>query len=222
MDDLNQQITPIFTHVPHATRQVFQFLSQQNWLKTQQWYLAGGTALTLQFDLRTSVDLDFFTPRKNIDTDLAFIVNALSPDWVTTNQAKDTLYGELSHTKISFIAYPYFVPQQRFLAYGTASILDARDIAVMKIIAISQRGKKRDFFDLYWYIHEKEPLIPLLQRIPVQYPQIQHNYHHILKSLTYFVEAENDPDPQIFFSATWEEVKKYFLSIIPHVADVVL
>ena len=50
--------------------------------------------------------------------------------------------GKLFDAKISFIAYPFFVPKQAFLRHGTVNILKPLDIAVMKIVAISQRGKK--------------------------------------------------------------------------------
>lgn len=217
MDTSNAKLTLNFSHIPYNTKQAIEVLSKQPWLKEERWYLAGGTALALQCNHRTSVDLDFFNPKKGID--LASVVNALFPEWVTTNQKEDTLYGELKNAKVSFIAYPFFVPQQSFILYKSINILDARDIAVMKIIAISQRGKKRDFFDLYWYILNKEPLIDVLKRVKDQFPNLKHNYHHIIKSLTYFEEAEDDPDPQIFFDATWEQVKKYFLAIISETAD---
>jgi hypothetical protein len=59
-----------------------------------------------------------------------------------------TIYAVLFGAKISFISYPFFVPQQKFIQYGSVKILHQIDVAVMKIIAISQRGKKRDFFVL--------------------------------------------------------------------------
>ncbi len=180
MDTTHKPIDLIFTHIPATTHGALDILSKQSWLKEQKWYLAGGTALTLQYDHRTSVDLDFFTPRKDINSDLNFITRALSPDWATTNQKQDTLYGELNQTKISFIAYPYFVPKQPFITHGSIDMLDAKDIAVMKIIAISQRGRKRDFFDLYWYINNRESLIEVLERIKIQYPDTKHNYHHFI------------------------------------------
>lgn len=62
---------------------------------------------------------------------------------------KNTVYGELFSAKISFIAYPFFVPKQKVAEYGSVRILSPLDISVMKIVAISQRGRKRDFFDLY-------------------------------------------------------------------------
>jgi len=107
-----------------------------------------------------------------------------------------------------------------YLAGGTALALKAGhrqlvDVAVMKIIAISQRGKKRDFFDLYWCAKNIESLQAIIERLPAQYPSVAHNYHHILKSLVYFEDAESDPDPVIFFKADWKEVKNFFSKEIP-------
>ncbi len=221
MDSTHQQIKLNFLHIPNSTRKALDLLSKQDWVRKNDWYLAGGTALTLQFDHRTSVDLDFFTHHK--DFDAGFISTTLLPfKWIITRTDKGTLYGELGGTKISFIVYPYFVPKQPFITHGSINILDARDIAVMKIIAISQRGRKRDFFDLYWYITQQEPLLNIIERVATQYPNLKHNYHHIIKSLMFFEEAEEDPDPQIFFDTTWEKVKQYFLKIVPEIADKLL
>jgi len=217
MDATYNPIKLIFSHFPDNTHNAFAILAQQSWLKNNGWYLAGGTALSLQCDHRVSFDLDFFTPHTGFEAE--YIVSVLtSSGWITSINEKGTLYGELEGAKISFISYPYFIPKQPFITYENINILDAQDIAVMKIIAISQRGKKRDFFDLYWYLIHRESLIEVLQRVKEQYPNSKHNYHHILKSLTYFEEAEDDPDPQIFFDTTWEQVKKHFLVVVPEVA----
>ena len=138
----------------------------------------------------------------------------------TTKKALDfekpnTLYGVLYKAKVSFIAYPFFVPKQKFLEYGFVKILDKTDIAVMKIIAVSQRGRKRDFFDLYWCAKNLEPLENIIRRLPDQYPSVAHDYHHILKSMVYFIDAESDPDPVIFFDVDWDEIKAFFQKEIP-------
>lgn len=211
----------IFSHLPNNIHKAFKIVAQQSWLKENGWYLAGGTALSLQCDHRMSVDLDFFILHTGFDAQR--IVLALTPlGWITSLVEKGTLYGELEGVKISFISYPYFVPKKPFITYKFINILDAQDIAVMKIIAISQRGRKRDFFDLYWYIIHREPLLDVLQRVKDQYPNSQQNYHHIIKSFTYFEEADEDPQPQLFFDATWEQVKQHFSSIVPDVADKLL
>ena len=101
-----------------------------------------------------------------------------------------TVYGRLLGAKISFIAYPFFRAKEPYAWYGNVRVLTPPDIAVMKIIAISQRGKKRDFIDLYWYVNNREPLIQILRRLPEQYPTVIHDYHHIIKSLMYFADAD--------------------------------
>ncbi|MBU1327485.1 nucleotidyl transferase AbiEii/AbiGii toxin family protein [Patescibacteria group bacterium] len=221
MDYSHKPVKLSFTHLREETKKAFEILSQQTWIKDQGWYLAGGTALALQTDHRVSVDLDFFIPKPEID--VPSLISSLSKyNWAISLREKGTLYGILEETKISFIAYPQFIPLQPFITDNMINILDARDIAVMKIIAVSQRGTKRDFFDLYWYTKNKEPLADVIKRIDFQYPKIQHNYHHIMKSLTYFDDAEEDPDPQILFEASWEQVKHYFLTTVPAVANKIL
>jgi hypothetical protein len=100
--------------------------------------------------------------------------------------------------------------------------LSARDVAEMKIIAISQRGRKRDFFDLYWCAKNIEPLEETIKRLKKQYPAVAHDYYHILKSLVYFADAEADPDPELNFKANWNEVKNYFKTEIPAIAKKIM
>ncbi|MCX6719406.1 MAG: nucleotidyl transferase AbiEii/AbiGii toxin family protein, partial [Candidatus Taylorbacteria bacterium] len=130
----------------------------------------------------------------------------------------NTIYGKLLGAKVSFIAYPFFIPKQKFLRYGAVSIIQPLDVAVMKIVAISQRGKKRDFFDLYWCAHHLESLEKLIERLGEQYPSVAHDYHHIIKSLAYFEDAESDPPLVLHFDASWEQVKKFFIEEVERIA----
>ena len=211
-----------FKIIPLETKKAFLFLSEQKWLANTSWYLAGGTALALQAGNRKSVDLDFFTTDKDFDkTELMnnFVKNQ---EWETTIDKKNTVYGKLFNAKISFIAYPFFVPKQDFIQYGSINILQPIDIAVVKIIAVSQRGRKRDFFDLYWCAKNIDSLDNLIKKLPTQYPSVAHDYNHILKSLVYFVDAESDPEPEIYFKVSWSEVKNFFETEIPRITKVLL
>ncbi|HEY4510525.1 MAG TPA: nucleotidyl transferase AbiEii/AbiGii toxin family protein [Candidatus Paceibacterota bacterium] len=196
--------------LPPETVKAFIFLSKEEWLNESGWYLAGGTALALQTGHRKSIDLDFFTTEKNVDSSELLANFSGNIKWKTTLNRKNTIYGELFKAKVSFIAYPFFIPKQNFIKHGSIKILHPLDIAVMKIIAISQRGRKRDFFDLYWCAKNIEPLGSLIKRLKIQYPSVAHDYHHILKSLVYFNDAESDPSPEISFKARWGDVKDYF------------
>lgn len=203
--------------LPRKTRKAFEFLAGQIWLGNSGWYLAGGTALALQVGHRQSVDLDFFTKDKEFDNDNLLAHFTDIAGWHTDINRKNTVYGELLGAKVSFIAYPFFIPGEKPIVHGFIKILTQADIAVMKIVAISQRGRKRDFLDLYWLVHNGQDLENTMRKLKTQYPSVAHDYHHILKSLVYFEDAENDPMPELCFNITWKEIKNYFTDKIPKI-----
>lgn len=220
MDSYNgQKLVPRFDVIPDSTKQAFEFLAEQEWLEDPEWYLAGGTALALWAGHRKSVDLDFFTKKSSFNGNSLLAHFTDNENWRTDIFEENTVYGTLMGAKVSFIAYPFFIPKQSFEKYGTINILCPRDVAVMKIVTISQRGRKRDFFDLYWCALNIAPLEELLRELPGQYPSVAHDYHHILKSLVYFEDAENDPEPEITFSVDWKQVKVYFEKEVPLLLD---
>ena len=111
-------------------------------------------------------------------------------------------------TKLSFFKYPYpllFKP----LPFKGVNIAHVFDIACMKIVAISERGTKRDFIDLY-FICKTNPLDEMFELFRKKYQLVKYNIIHILKSLVYFEDAENDPEPQMIEKVDWEEVKNFF------------
>lgn len=212
--DESSKIKLRFDTMPEQTLRAFEFLSNQGWLTDSGWYLAGGTALALQVGYRRSVDLDFFTEENKIDNE-KLLKNIKSNNWRTITSSQDTIFAELFGASVSFISYPFFLPKLPLLNYGSINILDARDIAVMKVVALSQRGKKRDFFDLYYCANNIMVLEKIITSLNKQYPSVAHNYQHILKSLIYFADAEDDPEPDLLVDLDWKTVKAYFRREIP-------
>ena len=203
-----------FDALPKAAVLAFKKCSEMDFFSQDNWYLAGGTALALQSGHRRSYDLDFFTENKFFDENKIEKNLNDKGEWITNSISNGTIYGVFSGAKMSLISYPYFKPAEKMYNFGTVSLLSPLDIAVMKIIAISQRGKKRDFFDLYWICQNIESLHNNISKVRKQY-SINQNLTHILKSLVYFTDAETDPDPEIYFKATWQVVKNFFKKEIP-------
>ncbi|OHA16631.1 MAG: hypothetical protein A3C79_01430 [Candidatus Taylorbacteria bacterium RIFCSPHIGHO2_02_FULL_45_28] len=181
----------------------FQFFS------TGGWYLAGGTALALQVGHCKSVDLDFFTTEKSFDEKKAEETLSMLGAWKTTSLSPGTIFGEIDGAKISLIAYPFVTFSKPFLKIGTVSLVRPEDIAAMKIVAICQRGKKRDFIDLYWISLHVQDLMKSIESAQLQY-SVKQNPSHVLKSLVYFEDAEDDPTPEIYFEVSWKVVKEFF------------
>lgn len=202
--------------LPGTTRRAFLYFIEHH-LLPPSWYLAGGTALSLQIGHRQSQDLDFFTTQARFNEIALERRLFATGEWATTLKEEGTLYGTLMSAKVSFIAYPFFHPRASMLRLGHVQILNPQDIAVMKIVAISQRGRKRDFVDLYWYCQNRESLRSVLLRVTKQYPGQEQNMHHFLKSLIYFKDAESDPMPRLLFKTSWRMIKNYFEREVPRI-----
>jgi hypothetical protein len=97
-------------------------------------------------------------------------------------------------------------------------IADWRDIAAMKLVALSQRGTKKDFVDLFFLLRDKLTLADFKTLVEQKFTGIRYNWTHIIRSLGYFEEAENDPMPLMATSKEirdltlreWREIKQFF------------
>ena len=208
--------------MPSQTRRAFDACRDFEFL-LPDWFLAGGTALALQIGHRSSEDLDFFTLKK--DFDIAAMENLISKhgDWKRTLARQATLWGNFKNAKISFISYRFYKPSAARLQCDNIHLLLPDDIMAMKILAISQRGKKRDFVDMYWYCAiSGASIAETIRRAIAQFPGRKHNVPHLIKSLTYFEDAESDPMPQLFIKVDWKEIKAYFRREMPNVAKELL
>ncbi len=173
-----------------------------------RFYLAGGTGLALQFGHRLSLDLDFFAPVQFDEETLLQRVHTLE-EFSLVAKAPYSLHTTIGETKVTFLgyAYPVLFPEVRFLEVAVA---DLRDIACMKVSAIASRGTKRDFIDLY-VSAQQFGLTEVLHLFDRKYAQTHYSRIHILKSLTFFGDAEKDPMPHMLIPLDWGEVKRFFL-----------
>lgn len=178
----------------------------------EDFYLAGGTGLALQLGHRRSVDLDFFTERMFDEESLVHKLGGLH-DFSVMSKAASTLHTGIGAVKVSFLgyAYPVLFP---FLFFLGVPVADARDIACMKISAIASRGTRRDFVDLY-VVSKEYGLATLLDSFKSKYSRANYSGIHVLKSLTYFEEAERDPTPDLLVDLSWNAVKAFFTTEVP-------
>lgn len=95
------------------------------------------------------------------------------------------------------------------------------DISAMKIAAISERGTKRDFVDLY-FILQKVPLSQVLTFYDKKYKKLASNLVHIRKSLVYFDDAEEEAMPKMLEKVSWPKIKKFFEKEIQKISQKLL
>ena len=185
------------------TKRVLEKIKTLKFVKN--FYLAGGTALAIQCGHRKSIDLDFFS-KENFSTaelkeELLKIVSL-----AVTSEEDGTLNCIIDGVKVSFLRYRYDLLFP-FVEIEGVLLADERDIAAMKIDAASSRGSKKDFIDIYELL-KKYSLAEIIDFFEKKYSAIQYNKLHILKSLVFFDDAEEEPMPIMLNNVDWKEVKE--------------
>jgi predicted nucleotidyltransferase component of viral defense system len=174
------------------------------------FYLVGGTALALQFGHRMSVDLDLFT---ELQFDKVALLEALqkSYDVLVETEEGSMLITSINFVKVDFVKMSYPVLFAPIVVEGVR-MLEIRDIAPMKLKAVTQRGSKKDFYDIY-YLLDYLTIQQMLELFSLKFRQFE--IFHVLKSLNYFDDAEKYPDPVLFDkTVTWNKVKSKIQSAI--------
>ena len=168
--------------------------------------LAGGTSLSLQLGHRISVDLDFFTLKEfNTDDIITILQNNYKLSEISKNKNSLTLYVnyKTQKVKIDFLRHNYPVLNNFFITDGI-KFFSVEDIAAMKLNAITNRGAKKDFYDIYELLLNY-PLTKLIDLYKKKY--VDMNVFTLIKSLSYFDDANNEPEPISLQNVNWDIIK---------------
>ena len=163
------------------------------------FFLVGGTALSLQIGHRKSIDLDFFSIT---DFDNQEILNFLKPD-VILQDSKRILQLVVEGIRVDFVSLPYSLIDKLYIE-DTIRLASIKDIVAMKLKAIAGRGSKKDFYDIYCLLnlYSMKDMIVLFKN---KYPD--HEIFTVYKSLLYFEDADIEPDLILFEKLEWTKVK---------------
>lgn len=202
--------------LPSASRELLNDINGE--LVRLGFYLAGGTGLALQLGHRISEDLDFFTPAQFDPANLSRHLDQ-RPGYRETEVSRGTLHCEVAGVKASFLHYPV-PPRQPTIEYLSVRVADWRDILAEKFKTLSQRGARRDFYDIYACLTLKQLSVEDGVGIfRVRFTGLGVNLQHIAKSLVWFADADAEPDPQLLIPADWPQVKRFFSSRIDDFAQ---
>ncbi len=175
--------------------------------------LVGGTALALHLGHRLSIDLDFFTLNNQKFEE---IKDALAPfqNKMALHDTKKIKVYNINEVKVDFVnyIYPWLEP---IVDPDGLRIASLKDIAAMKIAAITNRGTKKDFVDMNELLKHFEP-----KQLLGFYAEKYHDSSRLmaLKRLMYFQDAEEDAMPEMLQDETWIRVKKNILNAFSGIA----
>jgi hypothetical protein len=132
-------------------------------------------------------------------------------------EEQGTLTMTVDGVKVSFFHTPYPFLEKKTGQNGIP-VAGLIDIASMKVLAITQRGAKRDFVDLFFILREL-PFAKVAENMIARFGKERTNPVIVGKALGYFSDAEADPEPAYLGKKKeWKTIKKFFIDHVQQFA----
>jgi Nucleotidyl transferase AbiEii toxin, Type IV TA system len=169
----------------------------------QTFRLAGGTALSLQYGHRISVDLDIFTDRSFDLDELEVSLRQRYPTFIKDFSNRLGFSGYIDNVKTDFVNWsvPFIRPVIEIENVRLASPIE---IAAMKMETITSRQMKKDYYDIYELL-KYYSIAQLFDFYRERYP-----YNNPKAPLEFLVAAhlaDESPEPEMLFLLEWDKVK---------------
>lgn len=156
-------------------------------------FLAGGTALALEYGHRLSVDLDLFT-REPFDADDLRDYVGERYGFRVSDKFQNGLMGFIDGVKVDLIRHDYALVEPLIHEEGIPRA-HPLDIAAMKLNAISGNGTRvKDYYDMYVLL-EHFCLDEMLRAYEVKYPNS--GAQIAAKSVAYFGDIDFEYEPAL-------------------------
>jgi hypothetical protein len=119
----------------------------------KNYYMVGGTAISLIIGHRRSIDFDMFTHGKiNTNYLRKQVIDAGYPSNVL-HTLSDQIHFIINNVKLTFYEYPFAIDAKEDVN-GVFRIPNLLTLAAMKAFALGGRGKWKDYVDLYFIIKD--------------------------------------------------------------------
>ena len=170
--------------------------------------LVGGTALSLTYGHRKSVDLDLFSNKPFENT---LIIDTLKKKFqdkfvMEEKPPRFGIFGFVDDVKIDLVRHPHPLIRPA-LKIDDIRMFSTEDIIAMKVQAILGRGKKKDFWDVAELLNHYS-ISDFIKFHKEKYAS-QNLLITVPQAIIYFADAEESEDPVSLKKQTWETVQKF-------------
>lgn len=200
---------PYWNVVTPKMQRLFIHIGEQPF--SRRFYLAGGTALSLQIGHRRSIDFDFFSATDEVDEKSRneIIAGVSSLPTQILESVGGNLLMLVDGIRVGFFGYGYPLIDEP-VRFENALLASKSDIGLMKCDALISRGSRKDFYDLF-YISRYIQFVDLIRLGEKKYPLFRDFPLMVLESMTIFDNADRDVQPELFDNIPWVQVKQFFI-----------
>ncbi len=196
-------------HIETVERHAFSILEElMKMPELKDFSLVGGTALSLLYGHRISVDLDLFSNKPfNNNTIVSSLEKKFKDSLVNrSTNPRFGIFGFIDNVKVDIVRHPHPLIRPE-LTLNNIRMFSTEDIVAMKVQAILGRGKKKDFWDIAELLHHYS-----IANF-VQYHKQKYSTQNLLitvpQAITYFADADESEDPISLKKQTWENIQDF-------------
>lgn len=193
--------------IDEITHQTLLSFQQKEYLA--DFSLVGGTNLSLRLGHRKSIDLAMFST-KSFDTENLNDLLEIDYPYRYRSNNPYMLFSYVNNIKVDWVYHPFSLLNPIEVIDGIR-FFSLANVSAMKLFAVTKRGSKKDFFDIYKLCTLFKPET-LIENFAKKYGA---DKVWMLKiSLVYFEDADKEENPEILEKGlTWNQVKKHLLTI---------
>lgn len=160
--------------------------------------------MALQLGHRTSIDLDLFGHFSCDDIELRTLLTAYGQLQIIST-SKNVKVFTIDGIKVDIVNYDSAWIDE-CVEHDGLRLASVEEIAAMKVRAIVGRGTRKDFVDLY-YLLQQFSMSHIMELFRKKYPEM--NDFMVIRSLTYYEDAEQAPMPRMLTDVPWETMKEH-------------
>lgn len=179
---------------------------------TSDFYLVGGTAVALQLGHRRSIDFDLFSDREFANEKLLAKTRRFYPIDKVYLKNKGQMTIDIHGVRLTWYQFPFVVPH-RVKWQEVITMPDLMTIAAMKIYALGQRAKWKDYVDLY-FIFQKLPFQQIIKKAKALFGG-EINERLVREQLDYYADVDySQPIEYLTGRAVSDAAVKKFLKAL--------
>jgi hypothetical protein len=174
----------------------------------QSFRLAGGTALSLQYGHRISIDLDIFTDHSFDIAELEMVLRQQYPTFIKDFSNRMGFFAYINDVKVDLVNWsiPFIRPA---IDWKGIRLCTPEEIAAMKLEALNTRQVKKDYYDIF------ELLKYFSMAQIVGFYRERYPYNNAKSPIAFLVAAhlaDETPEPEMLYNLDWQTVKNHIKS----------
>ena len=170
------------------------------------FHLVGGTALSLMYGHRISVDLDMFSTTKFENSIISTALAKEFGEGFVADESKPFfgIFCYINDLKVDIVPYPHPLIRPTLAVEGIRMV-SMEDIVAMKVQAVLGRAKKKDFWDIAELL--KHFTVDDFIKFHKEKFATQNLFITVPQAISYFADADDSEDPVCLKNQTWGSVK---------------